>query len=168
EGFGSLVLQHEPVLLVAGGGIVAAAEPNVRGDLAKLVADVAEDGGVRGVLHHEAGLAVEPARIHANVGGDGVDATEPAVGEGAVAVKGLALPDDPLQAGFEPRVLAVDVEDGATGVAEGGAAEGALAEEGLPATGCRLVEGRSRRASEGPGREREGRDGGEEWFHARL
>jgi hypothetical protein len=28
------------------------------------------------------------------------------------------------------------------------------------------VEGSCRRAGEGPGREGEGRDGGEEWFHA--
>src|SRR5262249_25723603 len=164
--FGSLATQLEPVLLVAGGGIVAVAEPNVRGDLAKLVADVGEDGGVRGVLHHEAGLAVEPARLHANAGGDGLDATEPAAGEGAVAVKCLALPYNPLQVGSEPRVLAVGVEDGATGGAEWAAAEGALAEKGLPATGCRLVEGRGRGAGKGPGREGEGRDGSEECFHA--
>ena len=62
EAFGSLVTQHESVLQVDGGAIVAAAEPNLRGDLAKLVADVAKDGGVRGILHHEARLAVEPAR----------------------------------------------------------------------------------------------------------
>jgi hypothetical protein len=63
-------------------------------------------------------------------------------------------------------VLAVGVEDGATSGTEGAAAEGALAEQGLQATGRRLVEGSCRRAGEGPGREGECRDGGEEWFHA--
>src|SRR5262249_22093182 len=130
--------------------------------LAKLVADVAENGGVRGVLHHEAGLAVEPARLHTYARGDGLYAAEPAVGEGAVAMKGFALPGDPLQVGFEPRVLAVGVEDGATGGAHWAASDGALAEEGLEATGRRLVERSCRRAGEGPGREGEGRDGGEE------
>src|SRR5688500_12879304 len=89
--------QHEPVLTAAGGGVVATTEPHVRTDLAKFVADVAEDAGVRGVLHDEARRAVEPARLHMRTGGNGVHTAEPAVGHGPVAVKGFPLPEDPLQ-----------------------------------------------------------------------
>src|SRR4029079_4834386 len=88
-------LQHEPVLRLTGGGVVAAAEPHVGRDLAELVADVGENAGVRGVLHHEARLAVQPTRLFTAAGGNGLDPAEPAVGEGAVVVKGLALPDHP-------------------------------------------------------------------------
>jgi hypothetical protein len=67
-------------------------------------------------------------------------------------------------------VVAVGVEDGATGVASWRtAAEGAFAEKGLPATGCRLAEGRSRgRLGGNQGYKGEGHDGGEECFHAQL
>src|SRR5262249_11576030 len=123
---------------------------------------------VRGVLHYETGLAVEPARLHANPGGNGVDAAEPAVGEGAVAVEGLALPKGALHVGLEPRVIAVGIQDGAAGRAAGTATDGALAEKGLPATWRPLGERRGRGTGEGRRHEREGHDGCEKRFHARL
>src|SRR5579884_2502466 len=141
-GFDSLRPQQEPVFHVAGGSVAASAKPQVRGELADLVADVGEDVGVRRILHHEAGLAVEPARLHADMFGDGSDAAQPAVGEGAVAVKGLALPDDTLQTSLAPRVLAVGINNGTAGGADGGAADGALAEQVLPAAGCGRAVGR--------------------------
>ncbi len=79
-------------------------------------------------------------------------------------MKGLALPNDPLQPSSEPRVLAIGVEDGATGGTEGATSQGALAEKRLVATGCRIVAGRGRLAGVGQGRE--GEDGDEEWVHA--
>src|SRR5262249_48025912 len=58
--FESLASQDEPVLRLAGRGVVAAPKPHVRANLAELIADVTEDASVRGVLHHEAWLAIEP------------------------------------------------------------------------------------------------------------
>lgn len=165
---GSLDPQHEPVLAVAGGGVVAAAEPHVRCNLTELVADVAEDRSVRRVLHYEAGLTVNPTRLHARVGGDGLDTAKPAVGERAVVVKGLSLPNDPLQARFDARVLAVGVEYSAPSGTVGAAADRALAEKDLPATRCRLAEGRGRGAGDGWAREGEGSDGGKERSHVLL
>src|SRR5262249_46894231 len=140
----------------------------VRANLAELVTDVAEDRSIGGVLHDDAGLAVKPARLDVDPGGDGVDTTEPAVGEGIVTVEGLALPDDPLQAGLEAWVLAVDIEDGPARGAERATTEGPLAEKGLPATGGRLAEARGRGAGEDRGREDQGGDGSDERLHARL
>ena len=166
--FDSLSPQHEPVLAVTGDGVVAAAEPHVGGDLAELVADVGEDRSVRRVLHCETGLAIEPTRFHAGVGGNCLDAAEPAVGERAVVVKVFSLPDNPLQASFDARVVAVGVQYGALSGTVRAALDGALTEKNLPATRCRVAEGRGRGAGDGRACEGEGRNGGEVRSHALL